>query len=150
MKKCISTLPNPIGILMLMCLVLVSCSSISSMGNKHNNAMSSTCKINAERKQQKDSVLVLVKDSTFTSERQRGDTVYRERIVYRDRTAYRDRWHERIVQDTVVLRDSIVQIVEKPPQAYVPKFYKWSTAVLWIILAAGIVYIALRWKIRCL
>ena len=133
---------------MLMCLVLVSCSSMSLMGNTNSNAMSNTYKINAEKKQQKDSVLVVVKDSTLTRERQRGDTVYRDRVVYRDRIEYRDRWRERIVQDTVVVRDSIVQVVENPPQKYVPKFYKWSAAVLWIGIALLLLYLILKAKLR--
>ena len=89
-------------------------------------------------------------DSTFTSERQRGDTIYRDRIVYRDRIHFRDRWHERIVHDTIIKTDSIthLQIVEKPPERYIPKFYKWCTVTLWIILAAGVAYIAVRWYLR--
>ena len=90
----------------------------------------------------------MVKDSTLTRERQRGDTVYRDRVVYRDRIEYRDRWRERIVQDTVVVRDSIVQVVENPPQKYVPKFYKCSAAVLWIGIALLLLYLILKAKLR--
>ena len=86
----------------------------------------------------------MVKDSTFTSERQRGDTIYRERIVFRDRVEYRDRWRERIVRDTIVRSDSIVQVVEHPPRSYTPKFYKWSTAILWIGIALLILYFVLK------
>ena len=39
-------------------------------------------------------------------------------------------------------------VVEKPPEKYVPKFYKYCTIILWIILAAGIVYIATKWYIK--
>ena len=87
---------------------------------------------------------VYTRDSIFESERQRADTVYRERIVYRDRVTYRDRWRERIVHDTIIHTDSIVQVIEHPPRAYTPKFYKWSTAVFWIGIALCILYFVLK------
>lgn len=90
----------------------------------------------------------MVKDSTLTRERQRGDTVYRDRVVYRDRIEYRDRWRERIVQDTVVVRDSIVQVVENPPQKYVPKFYKRCTIALWLIVLLVIGYGLWSWRTK--
>ena len=90
---------------------------------------------------------IYTRDSIFMSERQRADTVYRERIVYRDRVTYRDRWRERIVHDTIVHTDSIVQVIEHPPRTYTPKFYKWSTAILWIGIIAYIAYLFLRNKI---
>lgn len=64
---------------------------------------------------------VVVRDSIFVSERQRGDTVYLTRVEWRDR------WRTRVVHDTVVQRDSIVQVIEHPPERYVPKFYKRCT-----------------------
>ena len=87
---------------------------------------------------------VYTRDSIFESERQRADTVYRERIVYRDRVTYRDRWRERIVHDTIVHTDSIVQVIEHPPRTYTPKFYKWSTAIFWIGIALCILYFVLK------
>ena len=90
---------------------------------------------------------VAIVDSTFTSERQRGDTVYRDRIHYRDRIEYRDRWHERIVHDTIVRTDSIVQVIEHPPKRYVPKFYRWCTVALWTIIAIAIVVVIGRLRL---
>ena len=89
----------------------------------------------------------MVKDSTLTRERQRGDTVYRDRVVYRDRIEYRDRWREQIVHDTVIHTDSIVQVIEYPPERYVPKFYKWSAAVLWIGIALLLLYLILKYRL---
>ena len=83
-------------------------------------------------------------DSTFTSERQRGDTIYRERIVYRDRIAYRDRWRTQIVHDTIIHTDSIVQVIEHPPERYVPKFYKWTAAIFWTGIALLLLYLILK------
>ena len=81
---------------------------------------------------------VVVRDSVFVSERQRGDT------VYLTRTEYRDRWRTQIVHDTIVHTDSIVQVIEHPPQKYVPKFYKWSTAIFWILIALLLLYVLIR------
>ena len=76
---------------------------------------------------------VVVRDSVFVSERQKGDTVYLTRVEWRDR------WRTHIVHDTVVKTDSIVQIVDHPPERYVPPFYKRCTIALWVIglLAIG-------------
>lgn len=49
---------------------------------------------------------VVVRDSVFVSEKQRGDTVYLTRVEWRDR------WRTRMVHDTIVRTDSIVQVIE--------------------------------------
>ena len=84
------------------------------------------------------------RDSIFESERQRADTVYRERIVYRDRVTYRDRWRERIVHDTIVHTDSIVEVIEHPPREVIPPFYKRCTAIFWTLMALLLLYIIIR------
>ena len=84
------------------------------------------------------------RDSIFESERQRADTVYRERIVYRDRIAYRDRWRERIVHDTIVHTDSIVEVIEHPPREVIPPFYKRCTAIFWTLMALLLLYVIVR------
>ena len=81
---------------------------------------------------------MVVRDSIFVSERQRGDTVYLKRVEWRDR------WRTRVVHDTVVQRDSIVQVIEHPPERYVPKFYRWCTVLLFALLA----WVAVRWWLR--
>ena len=85
---------------------------------------------------------VLVHDSIFIREVQKGDTVFRDRIQYRDR------WRTHIVHDTVLKTDSIVQVIEHPPERFIPPFYKHCTVILWIILAAGIVWIVGKWYIK--
>lgn len=89
---------------------------------------------------------IYTRDSIFESERQRADTVYRERIVYRDRVTYRDRWRTQIVHDTIVRSDSIVQVIEHPPERYIPKFYKHSTAIFWILMALLILYLIIKYR----
>ena len=81
---------------------------------------------------------VVVRDSVFVSERQRGDTVYMTRVEWRDR------WRTHLVHDTIVRTDSIVQVIEHPPERYVPKFYKWCTVALWAIGLLAIGHFAIR------
>ena len=87
---------------------------------------------------------IYTRDSIFESERQRADTVYRERIVYRDRVTYRDRWRERIVHDTIVHTDSIVEVIEHPPREVIPPFYKRCTAIFWTLMALLLLYVIIR------
>ena len=85
---------------------------------------------------------VVVRDSVFVREVMKGDTVYLTRVEWRDR------WRTHLVHDTIVRTDSIVQVIEHPPERYVPKFYKRCTIILFIILAASIVYLIFRWRLR--
>ena len=85
---------------------------------------------------------VVVRDSVFLSERQRGDTVYLTRVEYRDR------WRTHLVHDTIVRVDSITQVVEHPPERYIPPFYKRCTAIFWILIALLIIYAIVRTKFR--
>ena len=87
---------------------------------------------------------VVVRDSVFVSEKQRGDTVYLTRVEWRDR------WRTRMVHDTIVRTDSIVQVIEHPPERYVPKFYRWCTGLLWAIGLLAIGYGLLRWRVKWL
>ena len=76
---------------------------------------------------------VVVRDSVFVSERQKGDTVYLTRVEWRDR------WRTRIERDTVVDVRIEKEVVQLPPERYVPPFYKRCTIALWVIglLAIG-------------
>ena len=85
---------------------------------------------------------VVVRDSVFVSERQRGDTVYLTRVEWRER------WRTRVVHDTVVKTDSITQVIEHPPERYIPPFYKRCTAIFWILIALLIIYAIVRTKFR--
>ena len=67
-------------------------------------------------------------DSIYIREIQRGDT------IYLTRTEWRDRWRIREVHDTIHNTQYITQTIEHPPEKYVPKFYKWCTALLFILL----------------
>ena len=84
---------------------------------------------------------IFVRDSIFVKEYLRGDT------VYLTRTEYRDRWRVRMVHDTVRDTQYVTEVIEHPPVRYVPKFHKWSTAILWLIIIAYIAYLFIRRKI---
>lgn len=85
---------------------------------------------------------VILRDSIFVREYVAGDT------VFRDRVQYRDRWRTQIIHDTIIRNDSITQIIEHPPRKYIPPFYKHCTTILFIILAAGVVYIVCKAYIK--
>ena len=84
---------------------------------------------------------VVVRDSVFVSERQRGDT------VYLTRTEYRDRWRTQIVHDTIVRTDSIVQVIEHPPERHIPPFYKRCTAIFWTLMALLLLYVLIKYRL---
>ena len=84
---------------------------------------------------------VVVRDSVFVSERQRGDT------VYLTRTEYRDRWRTQIGHDTIVRTDSIVQVIEHPPERHIPPFYKRCTAIFWILMALLLLYVLIKYRL---
>jgi hypothetical protein len=71
---------------------------------------------------------VVLRDSVFVREVMKGDT------VYLTRTEYRDRWRVRLVHDTIHDTQYIERVVEHPPERYVPKFYRWCTVALWVIV----------------
>ena len=81
---------------------------------------------------------IYLRDSVFISERQRGDT------VYLTRTEWRDRWRTRIERDTVVDVRVEKEVVQLPPQRYVPKFYKHCTTYFWCIVVLFLLYIVFR------
>ena len=83
-----------------------------------------------------------IRDSIFVREYIAGDTIFRDRIQYRDR------WRTQIIHDTIIRTDSITQVIEHPPERYIPPFYKRCTIILWIILAAGVVWIVGKWYIK--
>ena len=83
---------------------------------------------------------IYLHDSVYVREVQRGDT------VYLTRTEWRDRWRTRVVYDTVRHTEYVDRVVEKPPERYVPKFYKWCTGLLLAFLVLAIGRLALkRW-----
>ena len=79
-------------------------------------------------------------DSVYVREVMRGDT------VYLTRTEWRDRWRTRLVHDTIHDTQYITKTIEHPPERYVPKFYKTSTILFYLLILViiGCVFIKLR------
>ena len=111
--------------------LLVSCKSLDPT-TLHHATQHYTTQHNVTRD------TIFLRDSIFVREYMAGDT------VYLTRTEYRDRWRTQIVHDTVLKTDSIVEVIEHPPERYIPSFYKWTTAIFWIGIAILILYIILR------
>ena len=59
---------------------------------------------------------IVVQDSVFVSEKVQGDTVYLTRVEWRER------WRTRVERDTVVDVRVEKEVVQLPPERYVPKF----------------------------
>ena len=114
--------------LLVSCRSLEHCSTVVQNGSELFNVVRSVD-------------TVVVRDSVFVSERQRGDT------IYLTRTEYRDRWRTQIVHDTIVRTDSIVQVIEHPPERYIPPFYKRCTAIFWILMALLLLYVLIKYRL---
>ena len=111
-------------ILCMMCLFFLSCRSLEpTISGTHNLSLIAHTSHHDT---------VVLRDSVFISERQRGDT------VYLTRTEWRDRWRTRVERDTVVDVRVKKEVVQLPPERYVPKFYRWCTGLLIAILVLAI------------
>ena len=84
---------------------------------------------------------VYLRDSVFVSEKQRGDTVYLTRVEWRDR------WRTRVERDTVVDVRVEKEVVQLPPERYVPPFYKRCTIAFWTIVAVATIVVIGRFAI---
>ena len=120
-------------ILFLFIIFLASCRSVSSVQEVRSSEVQKFRSVDT----------IVMHDSVFISERQKGDT------VYLTRTEWRDRWRTRIERDTVVDVRVEKEVVQLPPQRYVPKFYKWCTAALWAIGLLVMSYWLLKWWLKC-
>ena len=68
---------------------------------------------------------IYLHDSVFVSEKQRGDTVYLTRVE----------------RDTVMDVRVEKEVVQLPPERYVPPFYKRCTVALWAIVAIATIVV---------
>ena len=117
-------------------LASASCSSTKSMPVVQSNDTTSFIQRSAS------SDTVYLRDSVFVSERMRGDTVYLTRVEWRDR------WRTRVERDTVMDVRVEKEVVQLPPERYVPPFYKRCTIAFWAIGILAIGYGALKWWLR--
>ena len=128
-------------ILCTMCLMSVSCRS----HNVPRIAQIDTDRNESHFLQRVDTVVVrdsvLVRDSIVQRERTIHDTVYITKEVYRDALNSKFKIQNSTKTDTVVVTEYRDRVIEHPPERYIPPFYKRCTTALWVILAAGTVYI---------
>ena len=115
-------------------LVLPSCRSHSVVQRGSTMVQDSSMWFNVVRSVD----TIVLHDSVYVREVMRGDT------IYLTRTEYRDRWHTRLVHDTVRDTQYVEKLIEKPPERYIPPFYKRCTIALWAIIALVIGRLALR------
>ena len=89
-----------------------------------------------------------LRDSIVYREKVVHDTVYITKEVYRDQRLSTFDIQHSTKADTVVVTEYRDRVIEHPPERYIPPFYKHCTTILWIILAAGIMYLIIRLRLR--
>ena len=78
------------------------------------------------------------------------DSVYRHDTVYITKEVYRNASHSTLNaqhsthSDTVIVTEWRERVVQKPPERYIPRFYRWCT----ILLFALITLMAARWWLK--
>ena len=120
--------------MVIILLALVSCRSVEVVGSSE---VKDVQKFSVARSVD----TIYLHDSVFVREVMRGDT------VYLTRTEWRDRWRTRVVHDTVRHTEYVDRVVEKPPERYVPPFYKRCTVALWAIVAIATIVVIGRFAI---
>jgi hypothetical protein len=72
------------------------------------------------------------------------DTVYITKEVYRDRLEAKGERQKAVRTDTIVVTEYRDRVIEHPPEKYVPKFYKWCTIALWVIVGCFVVVVVVK------
>ena len=127
-------------------LALPSCKSVEPTTQYHATQHYTTLHNAVDTLALRDSVVL--RDSVIFRERTIHDTVYITKEVYRDRLHSTLNSQHSTLKDTVVVTEWREKVIDHPPRKYIPPFYKHCTTILWIILAAGIVYFIIRWRLR--
>ena len=83
-------------------------------------------------------------DSVIYRERTIHDTVYITKEVYRDALNSKFKIQNSAKADTVRLVEYRDRVIEHPPERYIPKFYRWCTTILWLLITFAAVYISMR------
>ena len=127
-------------------LVLPSCRSVSSVESLKSNVESQ--EVHDTQLSTFDIQHSTLRDSIIYRERTIHDTVYITKEVFRNqRLSTLDIQHS-TKADTVRVVEYRDRVIEHPPERFIPPFYKHCTVILWIILAAGIVWIVGKWYIK--
>ena len=125
-------------------LALPSCKSLDSVqctiDSVHHNSVSQLSTVNSQ--------LSTIHDSIVYRERIVHDTVFITKEVYRDKQLSTLNSQLSTVADTIHVVEYRDRVVEHPPERYIPPFYKHCTTILFILLAAGVVCIVVKWYIK--
>ena len=125
-------------------LALPSCKSLDSVqctiDSVHHNSVSQLSTLNSQ--------LSTVHDSIVYRERIVHDTVFITKEVYRDKQLSTLNSQLSTIADTIHVVEYRDRVVDHPPERYIPPFYKRCTTILFIILAAGVVWIVGKWYIK--
>ena len=125
-------------------LALPSCKSLDSVqctiDSVHHNSVSQLSTVNSQ--------LSTIHDSIVYRERIVHDTVFITKEVYRDKQLSTLNSQLSTVADTIHVVEYRDRVVEHPPERYIPPFYKRCTTILFILFAAGLVWIVGKWYIK--
>ena len=83
-------------------------------------------------------------DSVIYRERTIHDTVFVTKEVYRNQRLSTFDLQHSTKADTVIVTEWRERVVEKPPERYVPTFYKWCTVFLFALLTLMVA----RWWLK--
>ena len=129
---------------LLLLLALVSCKSVDpSLYTLHRDSVAYTLHQSVDTIVQRDTLYR--HDSVIYRERTIHDTVYITKEVYRNASHSTLNAQHSTHSDTVIVTEWRERVVEKPPERYVPGFYKWCTIALWAIGLLVMGYWLLKW-----
>lgn len=137
---------------LLFLVFLASCKSLDPTHLSTVNSQLSTvnCQLSTVHSQLStaNSQLSTVHDSIVYRERIVHDTVFITKEVYRDKQLSTANSQLSTTADTIHVVEYRDRVVHHPPERYIPPFYKHCTTILFIILAAGVVWIVGKWYIK--
>ena len=128
-------------------LASVSCKSVSSVESLMSNVESQ--EVHDSQLSTFDIQHSALRDSIVYREKVVHDTVYITKEVYRNQRLSTFDLQHSTKADTVIVTEWRERVVEKPPERYIPKFYKWCTGLLWAIGLLVMGYWLLKWWLKC-
>ena len=123
-------------------LALPSCKSVSSVESLKSNVESQ--EVHDSQLSTFDIQHSTLRDSIIYRERTIHDTVYITKEVYRNQRLSTFDIQHSTKADTVVDVRVEKEVVQLPPERYVPKFYKHCTTYFWGIVVLFLLYIVFR------
>ena len=127
-------------------LALPSCKSVSSVESLMSNVESQ--EVHDSQLSTFDIQHSTLRDSIVYREKVVHDTVYITKEVYRNQRLSTFDIQHSTKADTIHIVEYRDRVVEHPPERYVPKFYKTSTALFYILLLILCVIVFIKIKIR--